>query len=47
MALEGKKLFEGEKQCYACHKVMGTKARSNVGPDLTHVASRTQLAAVF
>ena len=24
---------------------MGTKARSNVGPDLTHVASRTQLAA--
>ena len=45
LALEGKKLFEGEKQCYACHKVMGTKARSNVGPDLTHVASRTQLAA--
>lgn len=45
LALEGKKLFEGEKQCYACHKVMGTKARSNVGPDLTHVGSRTKIAA--
>jgi cytochrome c oxidase subunit 2 len=28
-----------------CHTVRGTNAGSRVGPDLTHVASRTTIAA--
>jgi cytochrome c oxidase subunit 2 len=32
--------------CGACHAIRGTDARSDVGPDLTHVASRTSLAAL-
>jgi cytochrome c oxidase subunit 2 len=28
-----------------CHTIRGTLALSRVGPDLTHVASRTMLAA--
>ncbi len=31
--------------CVMCHQVRGTGAGSNVGPDLTHVASRLTLAA--
>ena len=31
--------------CVLCHTVRGTTAGSRVGPDLTHLASRTQLAA--
>jgi cytochrome c oxidase subunit 2 len=31
--------------CADCHAIRGTSARSHVGPDLTHVASRTTLAA--
>jgi len=31
--------------CGACHTVRGTPARGQVGPDLTHVASRRVLAA--
>jgi cytochrome c oxidase subunit 2 len=31
--------------CSACHTISGTPARGVVGPDLTHVASRTTLAA--
>ena len=33
------------KGCANCHEIRGTAARSHVGPDLTHVASRTTLAA--
>jgi cytochrome c oxidase subunit II len=33
------------KGCANCHEIRGTEARSHVGPDLTHVASRTTLAA--
>jgi cytochrome c oxidase subunit 2 len=32
--------------CAACHTIRGTPADGDVGPDLTHVASRTTLAAV-
>jgi cytochrome c oxidase subunit 2 len=28
-----------------CHTIQGTPARGKVGPDLTHLASRTRLAA--
>lgn len=31
--------------CVLCHAVRGTPARANLGPDLTHVASRLTLAA--
>jgi len=31
--------------CANCHAIRGTDASSDVGPDLTHVASRTKLAA--
>lgn len=31
--------------CGNCHTVRGTDARGDVGPDPTHVASRTTLAA--
>jgi cytochrome c oxidase subunit 2 len=31
--------------CGSCHAIRGTEARADVGPDLTHVASRTTLAA--
>jgi len=33
-------------QCASCHTIRGTSARGQVGPDLTHVASRTTLAAL-
>jgi cytochrome c oxidase subunit 2 len=31
--------------CPACHTIAGTPARGQVGPDLTHVASRDRIAA--
>jgi cytochrome c oxidase subunit 2 len=31
--------------CSTCHTIRGTSAASDVGPDLTHVASRATLAA--
>ena len=31
--------------CVMCHTVQGTRANAVVGPNLTHVASRTQIAA--
>ena len=34
-----------ERACASCHQIRGTPARGQVGPDLTHVASRTTLAA--
>jgi cytochrome c oxidase subunit II len=33
-------------QCASCHTIRGTSAQGTVGPDLTHVASRTTLAAL-
>jgi cytochrome c oxidase subunit II len=32
--------------CADCHTIRGTRASGDVGPDLTHVASRTTLAAL-
>jgi cytochrome c oxidase subunit 2 len=31
--------------CTACHTIRGTPARGRIGPDLTHVGSRRQIAA--
>ena len=33
-------------QCASCHRIAGTQAQGTVGPDLTHVATRTTLASV-
>lgn len=35
-----------QSQCASCHAIRGTPAKSRVGPDLTHVGSRTSLAAL-
>jgi cytochrome c oxidase subunit 2 len=35
-----------DEKCGACHAIRGTSAQSRVGPDLTHLASRTSLAAL-
>jgi cytochrome c oxidase subunit 2 len=35
-----------DQKCGACHAIRGTGAQSRVGPDLTHLASRTSLAAL-
>jgi len=32
--------------CSGCHAIRGTSATSRVGPDLTHIGSRTSLAAL-
>lgn len=37
--------FNAENACSGCHTVRGTNAHGDVGPDLTHVASRLTLAA--
>ena len=41
----GERVFEAN-QCASCHTIRGTSARGDVGPDLTHLASRTTLAAL-
>jgi cytochrome c oxidase subunit 2 len=42
--LAGQELFMG-RPCVMCHRIQGTPAGGLTGPDLTHVASRTTLAA--
>jgi cytochrome c oxidase subunit II len=32
-------------QCASCHTIRGTRARGDIGPDLTHMAGRATLAA--
>lgn len=44
-ARHGESVFDAN-QCASCHTIRGTPARGNVGPDLTHVASRTTLASL-
>lgn len=44
LALAGKQLFESGP-CSMCHTVRGTRAAGIVAPDLTHVGSRTTIAA--
>jgi cytochrome c oxidase subunit 2 len=41
---KGEQVFQGSA-CVYCHTVRGTNASSDVGPDLTHLASRHTLAA--
>jgi cytochrome c oxidase subunit 2 len=43
-ALEGRRLFD-QRTCGNCHRVAGTAAVGQVGPDLTHVADRQTLGA--
>ena len=43
-ASEGKRVFE-RTACINCHTVTGTVANGRFGPDLTHVMSRTTIAA--
>jgi len=40
----GQVLFEA-RGCAACHTIRGTEAHGDAGPDLTHVGSRSTLAA--
>jgi len=42
---EGERLFMS-RGCGGCHQLRGTEASGTIGPDLTHVASRSTLAAV-
>ena len=43
-ALRGHQRFR-ERGCDVCHRIAGTEANGERGPDLTHVASRVSLAA--
>ena len=45
LASRGREVFL-TTACAACHAVRGTPARGDLGPDLTHVASRRTLAAL-
>jgi cytochrome c oxidase subunit II len=40
----GRQVFEGAS-CATCHTIRGTTATGHIGPDLTHLASRQELAA--
>ena len=42
VAFKGAELFQS-KTCANCHRIQGTAATSNVGPDLTHLASRDEI----
>jgi cytochrome c oxidase subunit II len=43
-ALAGRRVFEGNA-CMNCHRVDGTSAGGHFGPDLTHLMSRSTIAA--
>ncbi|MBV8989228.1 MAG: cytochrome c oxidase subunit II [Solirubrobacterales bacterium] len=43
-ARTGQQLFMSS-QCASCHRIAGTAAQATVGPDLTHLATRTTLAS--
>ena len=46
LAQEGKALFEGNGECFACHTVEGVRrARGTTGPNLTHLAGRRRIVA--
>jgi cytochrome c oxidase subunit II len=44
-ARRGERVFMNEA-CASCHAIRGTAASADVGPDLTHLQSRTSLAAL-
>ncbi len=41
----GRQLYFGAGTCVVCHAIAGTQAASPIGPNLTHVGSRTTIAA--
>ena len=43
-AVKGAEVFR-EKNCVNCHSIAGLMTKGRVAPDLTHVGSRTTLAA--
>lgn len=46
LAVEGRAIFEGDGECWACHTVEGSsKARGTKGPNLTHVTRRSHIGA--
>ena len=45
LARQGEQLFLS-LPCSGCHMIRGTSASETIGPDLTHLASRTTLAAL-
>jgi cytochrome c oxidase subunit II len=45
LARQGEKIFLNGA-CSSCHAIRGTSAKGYVGPDLTHLASRTMLAGL-
>jgi cytochrome c oxidase subunit 2 len=45
LAQQGERVFLNGS-CSSCHAIRGTSARGYVGPDLTHLASRTMLAGL-
>jgi cytochrome c oxidase subunit 2 len=44
LAVAGREVFLGST-CINCHAIAGTHATGNLGPDLTHLASRMTLGA--
>ena len=42
-AITGLQVFE-QKACGVCHTIRGTRALATIGPDLTHVAGRAEIA---
>src|SRR5690606_25621858 len=46
LAAEGAQIFQSSA-CVGCHTIRGTAAQAQVGPDLTHVGSRTTLASAM
>lgn len=46
-ALEGKEIFESrDAGCWSCHTIRGSsRSKGKTGPDLTHIASRSHIAA--
>lgn len=46
MAKRGQQVFM-QGPCQSCHMIRGTSANGTVGPDLTHLASRTTLAGAM
>ena len=46
-ALEGKEIFESrEAGCWSCHTIRGSaRSKGKTGPDLTHIGSRSHIAA--
>ncbi len=42
LAITGARLFQS-KTCANCHRIQGTDATANTGPDLTHLAERKEI----